>query len=462
MNRIHITDIQGIGDWQIIQQNEHGMGSLRIQGTLYVPENDPERNRFAPAVRLVSESTSAPASPETNWQRTASFDLDSGRFEHELSTIPAGGLYRLEIGIYAGAMPMIARMLHTVHAIGVGDLWVIAGQSNAAGIGAGTAEDAPELGVHLLHNNENWMLAMHPLNDPGDSHHPNTEGRAQHSPYLAFAKQLKRELNYPIGLIQTSLGGSPLSLWNPAEDGTLYQNMLHCIHLAGGGVKGILWYQGCSDTGSAEAATYSDRFTNFVTTLREDLKAPELPLITTQLNRHAAPPDAVADAGWSQIRESQRLLARNLTAVAVVPALGLPLSDGIHNSTAGNLELGARYATTALGMVYDRNLPWRFPEIAGITKAASTPTEIKLRFTNVTGTLALIADLPTDFQIRDDQGQIAITAAAIDQADTLTLTLQRAPATGARISSAYGRNPLPTLFDYYEHRPALAFTDIPI
>jgi len=50
-----------------------------------------------------------------------------------------------------------------IHNIGVGDVFVVAGQSNAAGRAKNPVEDAPELGVHLLRDSGVWDLATHPL-----------------------------------------------------------------------------------------------------------------------------------------------------------------------------------------------------------------------------------------------------------------------------------------------------------
>ncbi len=170
------------------------------------------------------------------------------------------------------------------HFIGVGDLWIIAGQSNSAGYGRGPIDDPPTLGVHLLRNNEQWTLAAHPLNESTDTLHPaNREaGNPGHAPYVQFGRTLQRALGYPIGLIQTALGGSPLTAWNPAEPdpAPLFDNMMHCAHLAGGRVRGILWYQGESDTGTDEMAlSYADRFGAAVRAWRAALEAPQLPAL---------------------------------------------------------------------------------------------------------------------------------------------------------------------------------------
>ncbi len=458
-NRPAVLDYAGPVDWQILQQTD-GAASFSLSGRLHLPPKSENAAAQFPIVRLVCEDTSSPVTAECGWRRAERFDAATGEFGHRIEGVPAGGLYRLEIGMAADARFLPFGILHVVHALGVGDLWVLAGQSNSAGIGSGLAYDPPELGVHLLANRERWQLAMHPLNDPTESFHPNVEGRALHSPNLAFAKALRRELGYPIGLIQTALGASPLSRWNPAEEGSLYRNMMHCIALAGGRVRGILWYQGCSDTQPEQSASYGERFAHFVRSVRRDLGDPGLPFITTQLNRVWEDKSPEVALGWSRIREVQRRLAGELERVAVVPTVGLPLCDGIHNSAAGNLELGARYAAAALGMVHGRPIVWRYPEPRSVRRSA--PATIELDFAHVASTLQVITTQLRDFRVEDDEGPLGITGWSLSGRSLLSLTVDRPLASGARVSSCVGSRPDPSLFDFTEHRPALAFHEWPV
>ena len=73
-------------------------------------------------------------------------------------------------------------------------------------------------------------------------------------------------VSYPIGLVQASLGGSPLKAWS-AEDGYLYRSMIHIVRGLNG-IKGILWYQGCSDTSPEDSRTYEERFEKMVRDVR--------------------------------------------------------------------------------------------------------------------------------------------------------------------------------------------------
>lgn len=457
-----IKNLRGVSQWRIFQQNDKGNADIPIKGRLVLPVDDVDAwGECRLCVRMVFDASYRPVTSNTTWKPVDSHKVETGAFSHVFKKIPAGGLYRIEFGLAIGDVHQPNRFLDSVDSIGVGDLWVIAGQSNAAGIGTGMCDDGPELGVHILRNDETWALATHPLNSPARSTHPNIEGRPCHSPFLAFGKILKKERGYPIGLIQTSLGGSPMSRWNPDEQGDLYQNMLNCVSLAGGRVTGVVWYQGCSDCLSDLAATYYERFKNFVETARIHIGHEHLPFITTQLNRVAmAVKNKTQDRCWSVLREAQRRAAREIPYVAIVPALGLPLGDCIHNSVAGNLELAARYATTALGFVYNHNIPWNYPTVSSIH--VLDEKKLCLEFENVTSALNCIAGAPNDFLVKDSRGEISIKSFSVPQPNQIHLELSRHPIKGATVSAGFGANPIISFYDYQENRPILAFTDFPV
>ena len=251
----------GPADWQIIQQDVHGVGSVDLRGRWVADLEDFDTG--AVQVRVVREANGAPVSSELDWRPAQTLEDNTWSIRLE---IPAGGLYRIETrhAAVGNLAPEWSARGDLRHFVGVGDLWVIAGQSNSAGYGRGAIEDPPELGVHVLRNSEQWALATHPLNESTDTRHiANREGaNSGHSPHLQAGRALQAALGHPIGLIQTALGGSALAPWNPAEDGPtpLFDTMMHCIGLAGGRIRGIFWYQGESDAQDLLAPTYAARF----------------------------------------------------------------------------------------------------------------------------------------------------------------------------------------------------------
>ncbi|MBB6671203.1 sialate O-acetylesterase [Cohnella nanjingensis] len=452
---------EGPASWTILQQRE-GFAELALRGSWHAEgEFDPERAQAY--VRVMREEDGEAVLP---WQSGEM--ADDRRWSIRLA-VPAGGLYRVETCLRirkddpAMEWPVRGDMIHH---LGVGDLWLIAGQSNAAGYGRGPHDDNPELGVHLFRLNGRWDMATHPLNDPTDTRFPpNREwSNPGHSPFLAFAKRLKRELGYPIGLVPAALGGSHLRSWNLEETGELYRNLLDIVRHAGGGVKGMAWYQGCSDANvpeSGESETYPDRFKRFVGQLREDLDDAELPVLTVQLNRLIGweTSDAL-DRCWGRVREAQRQAAERIPGVHVVPSLDCAVCDNIHNGPEGNVKLGGRLAKVALGAVYGRGPLHRAPRAVQAEYDCDPETgesRIVLRFANVAGHL-LAHTTENVFTVEDASGRAEVRAWQVAGPREIALKLSRALAGEAVVHGAFETNPAYYVpFDDATRWPMLAF-----
>ncbi len=454
----------GLADWQILQQDASGFATLTLRGRWISDQPG------VVELRVVAADTGVAVSRETDWQ--AATTEPDGSWQATLR-VPAGGLYRLETHFKTTEQPQRewATRGDMRHFWGVGDLWVIAGQSNSAGYGRGPVYDPPELGLHLFRNSESWTLAFHPMNDSTDTAHSvNREGaNPAHSPYLNFARLLKQQLGYPIGLVQTALGGSPLSQWNPTEndDAGLYKNMIHCIERVGGAVRGVLWYQGESDCDPTLAGTYAERFEAMVKAWRTALKHPDLAVLTVQLNRFFPQPEngePMTDAqqrGWSIVREAQRQAAHTLSYVAVVPALDLPLSDLIHTSPAGNMLLGERMARAALGMVYGRRIHYAAPDVRS-ARLLDDGKRVELIFEQVSDRMDNIERGSICFVVEDDAGSVAINQVAYPMDATIQLVLGRALVGRAVVHGAFGCNPPIAPVDMDRLMPMLGFYGLPV
>ncbi len=445
---------EGLSDWQIVQQDSEGMGAVHLKGR-WVGDS-----ACRIEVRVAASQTGVSI---VDWHEADTHE--DGTWCTTLS-VPAGGLYRLETRLrgpanVAGEWSPRGDMRHFW---GVGDLWIIAGQSNSAGYGRGPYEDPPELGVHLFRNSESWALASHPMNESTDTQHPvNREGgNPGHSPYLQFGRLLQRALHYPIGLVQTSLGGSPLTRWNPHEDGPadLFDNMVQCVEKTGG-ARGILWYQGESDAGAEEvAASYARRFTDAVSAWRAALGKAQLPVLTVQLNRVYGRAEPGPDRWWTQVRQAQRHVAQAVAGVSVVPTLDLPLSDLIHTSPAGNMLLGERLARAALDAVYGLESDHRAPDL---TRATLVETQrIVLHFDHVHSRMDSIDEGANCFRVEDDAGEVAIEAVRRPMDATIELVLSRPLQGSARVHGGWGTNPQTVPMDMERFVPMLGFHDVEV
>lgn len=445
---------QGPVNWQIIQHTD-AKADIELSGTFALPEGFEEGKVYA---RVVREDMGISV---IGW--TACETLENDRWKVKLQDVPAGGLYRIETCLSHAKLGEAIEWAFRgdmIHHIGVGDIYVIAGQSNSAGYGKDPVYDPPEIGIHILRNSGKWDLASHPLNDSTHTVHPENRDRANpgHSPYLAFSRLLKKELGYPIGLIQTALCGSGLESWNPGEDGILYRNMLSIVRSQGGKLKGILWYQGCSDTREPLCDTYLERFRNMVSCLRVDLEEESLPFLTVQINRKTTPSDPASDQCWAKVREAQRAAARGIPHVYIVPSLDCTLTDEIHNSSASNMVLGERIAKTALAQIYKRNFHCSPPDI--ISAQISNTQTLKLVFGGIKGRMFAyhVGAKQIPFTVEDTLGQLEIDSYTIENRNEIHLKLNRDIEGKVFVHGAYGQNPIqPVPIDTETHLPMLAF-----
>jgi sialate O-acetylesterase len=450
----------GAVDWQIFQQDEHGHGNISLRGTW-----KSEQPGHVEA-RLVHQDTGVAVTAALDWKPvTTSADR---KWSAELRQIPAGGLYRLETRYWPDSQPAGEWSVRgdMRHFLGVGDLWVIAGQSNSAGYGRGPYHDAAELGIHLFRNSEQWALATHPMNESTDIRHmANFEGaNPGHSPYLHFGRLLKNALNHPIGLIQTALGGSPLKRWNPAnvKEADLYENMVHCVEKVGGRIRGILWYQGESDCAPEELAkAYADSFCSSVRTWRERLHQPNLPVITVQLNRVFGKMELAGERLWSIVREGQRQVPKRLANVAVVPTFDLPLSDLVHNSPAGNLLLGERMARAALGMVHGKAEDYLAPDLQSVKRLPDGKT-LELTFAPVSSRIDTVDVLAVPFSVEDADGWVPVEKTSFPGKAIVRLELGRALSGKAVVHAGFGRSPDAMPMDMERFIPILGFYNVEI
>ncbi|MEG0185263.1 MAG: sialate O-acetylesterase, partial [Stenotrophomonas sp.] len=97
----------------------------------------------------------------------------------------------------------------------------------------------------------------------------------------------------------------PSAPWHAATGlSTLYNAMI--APLGRYGLRGMLWYQGESNTGDGLA--YAARLRGLRADWRRQFGA-QMPLLVVQLAGYGQPPVAPVDSGWAQVREAQRRVA---------------------------------------------------------------------------------------------------------------------------------------------------------
>ena len=454
---------KGLSDWQIIQ-HKNKIGTVTLSGTWIVPKAAVKQGieDARPMIRVLREDDNSQVLPWSYTESQKNEDLITGTWQAVLE-IPAGGLYRIETGLETkGTAPGILWMFRgddRLH-IGVGDLFLIGGQSNSAGYGKDSAFDPPEIGVHLFRNRHRWDLATHPMNESSDgADAKNAEmGVSGNSPYLSFGKNFRKFSHYPVGFIASAMGGMPMKRWNP-ENGGLYKNMLAQVEACGGQIAGVLWYQGCSDTDEKNAPEYQGKYYQMINSFREELGYP-VPFFTFQLNRQI---NGTNDPGWGLVREAQRMASHDLDQVYVLPTLDCSLSDAIHNDAHACMRLGERMAKLCGNILYDG--PEFFaPEIVEGTLTGCTA---RLVFSNMKLGFAAASDLPSDcgFTFTDNDGELPYKKVLFsrEEKNTLSFHFDREPKEDVKVSYGWQANPtfLP-LRDEVTFLPLLSFYEYPI
>ncbi len=380
--------------------------------------------------------------------------LENGAFSCEIS-IPVGGPYAMGLCSYDEEKGCYERVHGACRRhFFVGDVYLIAGQSNAAGKAGGILHEGVELGVMLLRDLRTWDIASAPFSDYDDS---------RHNMFLHFAKILKKETGRPIGLIPAAMGGATLSRFVTEENGDLFQKMLSALKRQEISPKAVLWYQGCSDVAGVKSVEhYLERFAKFVQNVRKSLQNEHLPIYTFQLNRQIlAEKDEKRDLGFDLIREAQRQAAKRISGVYVFPTIdGLSMSDFIHASRLSYVSFAERLALSVLANEYGKGLGVTVPEIRSATLEEN---ELTLTFEGVSSYLydfhCGTPRLPVT--VTDAEGQISPLTHTVKK-NEIKLILSRSAVSEAFVSLQSGSDPRSYIADFLTGIPALCFYCYPV
>jgi sialate O-acetylesterase len=231
----------------------------------------------------------------------------------------------------------------------------------------------------------------------------------------------------------------PLAPWHAASGlSTLYNGMI--APLGSYGLRGMLWYQGESNTG--DGAAYADR----LRLLRDDWRrqfGAEMPLLVVQLAGYGQPPVAPVESGWAQVRDAQRRVAAEDPHSGL--ALAIDIGDAYDIHPPNKQELGRRLARVARHVVHgEQALAASGPTAS---RGSRTRVEVRISFDDVTGTLvATGANGPIGFELCDAEAKHCTYAdATLDGKAVVLNSLQAASAASVRYCWADG--PICTLRD---------------
>ncbi len=232
---------------------------------------------------------------------------------------------------------------------------------------------------------------------------------------------------------------SPRLPWGATAGDTVAYNAM-IAPLAPYTFKGVLWYQGESNTGDPEA--YRGLLKSWMADWRGLFQNPALPFLVVQLPDYGLPPFKPEESDWARLRESQRL------AVAADPdaALAVTIDIGDHMGLhpADKQEVGRRLSLAARRLIYHDATVKSGPLPTVATRGKHG---IVVGFSGVEGRLAAVdADHPIGFELCGTGEKSCRFVSAAIHGDAVTLTVPR----GLRpthVRYCWADGPVCTLYD---------------
>ena len=238
--------------------------------------------------------------------------------------------------------------------------------------------------------------------------------------------------------VATGSDSPPSAPWQTAAGlSTLYNGMI--APLGRTGLRGMLWYQGESNT--HEAARYRE----LLRALRDDWRArfgAGLPLLIVQLAAYGMPKTQPAESGWAELREAQRLAAAEDPHTGL--AVTIDIGDRYDIHPPNKQEVGRRLARAARHVIYGGQLPAAGPVPSSARRDGDA---VVVAFGDVTGELvAFGADGPIGFELCTAQPGSCQYADAEIHGNTVFLHAPSA-ASATRVRHCWADGPVCTLFD---------------
>jgi sialate O-acetylesterase len=336
------------------------------------------------------------------------------RWKIKVATPQAGGPYTITLK---------GSNIITLDNILIGEVWICSGQSNMEW----SSNHKLQQMIDEMPNSANEKLRLfHVPKSTSKFPQDNIEGNWKSSESASlegfsaigyfFARELQQKLNVPVGIINSSWGGTPAEVWTPeglvtkdpellaaagkqivtaawpVDPGYAYNSMIHPI--TNFPIAGAIWYQGESNV--LMAATYNKLFSAMINSWREAWQK-QFPFYFVEIAPFAYPNPNVA----ALLREAQtKTLTLPNTGMVVITDLVDNIKD-IHPKN--KKDVGLRLANYALAETYGQKVQaYKSPYFSRMEVVGSNAN---LYFDNA----------PTGFKTSDGQSPNEFYVAGADQ-----------------------------------------------
>ncbi len=351
---------------QIFQRNNSNQAFIHINGN-FTSDYDSITAKVIP--RVIGQGT------ESSWQKVCNRS-DKPYFLGKISA--NGGWYKLAIKAFKDGVVIdsIGR-----ERVGVGEVFVVAGQSNAtgttgvSGLSIDTDEDRSNVMRYANKKNDYNALPIgfSPMDRDSVASDTVTIGPFQLAPWCwgKLSEDLVDSLNVPVLFYGAGFGGTKVNWWKQSANGEpltapsffILEEFQHPYGALGSvmkmyasltGIRAVLWHQGESDHGT-DASLYQNLLQQVIAKTREQIEATTLAWM-------------VARASYSEGPAANVILGQNQTILNDVNVFAGPPTD---NLTGTNYRSDNIHLDTGPGMAEHANL-W-FTYITNGFLSSSTP-----------------------------------------------------------------------------------------
>lgn len=392
-----------------------------------------------------------------------------GRWSVYLKPGDAGGPFEMTVKGTPPLGAAAAEPAITLTDVLVGDVWVASGQSNmefAMRQAATAAEDLPKAGndqIRLLMVNK--KVSEYPLDEADtDGWKASTPDTARDFSAVAwyFARDISQREHVPVGVVDSTWGGTLAEAWTrmaalgenaalapvftswgqmtekesdalirdkdearqraeakaagkPAPDfpwhpmllswgpGMLWNGMI--APLTPMPIRGVIWYQGETNSAVARAPLYKRVFGTMIEDWRHEWGIGDFPFLFVQISNFKSN----ASEDWAELRNQQlkTMQAERNTAMAVTIDIGNP--DNVHPTD--KVDVGMRLALAARALTYGEDVNYSGPVFRQATPEGGA---IRVWFDHTAKGLAAKGGELTGFEVAGPDGRFLPATAKID------------------------------------------------
>jgi sialate O-acetylesterase len=169
-------------------------------------------------------------------------------------------------------------------------------------------------------------------------------------------------------------------------------------------IKGVIWYQGESNSRVGFAPMYGKVFPALIADWRAQWHEGDFPFLFVQISSFGSG----ADEGWATIREAQR---RSLSVANTAMAVTIDVGDRDNVHPADKQTVGARLALAARALAYGENVEYSGPLFRQATPEGEG---VRVWFDHAAGGLVAKGGELQGFEIAGEDGRFVGAAARIE------------------------------------------------